>query len=127
MEKPLGIANNPSFLNNISLLDLPQKEIVILAKKVFNGSSRDLTFRVETNLEKCRLLWNEFSPNESLFDLWDFRLAFWRGYQYQPYFITLSFQEKLFLFYLYGLIKKIINILGLAVVGMMKIFFYQEP
>jgi hypothetical protein len=94
MEKPLGIANNPSFLNNISLLDLPQKEIVILAKKVFNGSSRDLTFRVETNLEKCRLLWNEFSPNESLFDLWDFRLAFWRGYQYQPYFITLSFQEK---------------------------------
>src|SRR4030043_2332183 len=94
MEKPPGVANASSFLTNIPLLDLPQKEIVNFAKKIFNGSSRDLVFRVETDLFQCQLLWEEFSPNESLFDLWDFRLAFWRGYQYQPYFITLFFQEK---------------------------------
>ena len=94
MEKPPGVASASSFLTNIPLLDLPQKEIVNFAKKIFNGSSRDLLFRVETDLSECQLLWEEFSPNESLFDLWDFRLAFWQGYQYQPYFITLSFQGK---------------------------------
>jgi len=94
MEKPPGVASASPFLTNIPLLDLPQKEIVNFARKIFNGSSRDLLFRVETDLSECQLLWEEFSPNDSLFDLWDFRLAFWRGYQYQPYFITLSFQEK---------------------------------
>lgn len=87
MEKPAGITC-------LSPL-LPQKEIVTFAKKIFNGSSKDLLFRVETDLSQCQLLWEEFSPNESLFDLWDFRLAFWRGYQYQPYFITLSFQGEI--------------------------------
>ncbi len=94
MEKSPGVANASSFLTNIPLVELPQKEAVSFAKKIFNGSSRDLLFRVETDLSQCQLLWEEFSPNESLFDLWDFRLAFWRGYQYQPYFITLSFQGK---------------------------------
>jgi len=87
MEKPAGITC-------LSPL-LPQKEIITFAKKIFNGSSKDLLFRVETDLSQCQLLWEEFSPNESLFDLWDFRLAFWRGYQYQPYFITLSFQGEI--------------------------------
>ncbi len=87
MEKPAGITCFSPLL--------PQKEIVTFAKKIFNGSSKDLLFRVETDLSQCQLLWEEFSPNESLFDLWDFRLAFWRGYQYQPYFITLSFQGEI--------------------------------
>ncbi len=95
MEKPPGVANPSSFLTNIPLIELPQKEVVSFARKIFNGSSKDLLFRVETDLSQCQLLWEEFSPNESLFDLWDFRLAFWRGYQYQPYFITLSFQGKI--------------------------------
>ena len=86
MEKPAGVVYPSSFL--------PQKEIISFAKKLFNGSSKDLVFRVETDLSQCQLLWEEFSPNESLFDLWDFRLAFWRGYQYRPYFITLSFQGE---------------------------------
>ena len=86
MEKPAGVVYPSSFL--------PQKEIISFAKKLFNSSSKDLVFRVETDLSQCQLLWEEFSPNESLFDLWDFRLAFWRGYQYRPYFITLSFQGE---------------------------------
>jgi hypothetical protein len=94
MEKPPGVTNPSSFLTNIPLIELPQKEVVTFARRIFNGSSKDLLFRVETDLSQCQLLWEEFSPNESLFDLWDFRLAFWRGYQYQPYFITLSFQGK---------------------------------
>ena len=94
MEKPPGVGQTTAFLNNISLVELPQKEIVSFAKKIFNGSSKDLIFRVESDLNKCQRLWEEFSPRQSLFDLWDFRLAFWRGYKFSPYFITLSFQEK---------------------------------
>jgi len=95
MEKPPGVGQTTAFLNNISLVELPQKEIVSFAKKIFNGSSKDLRFRVETNLKKCEDLWQEFSSNQSLFDLWDLRLAFWRGYHFEPYFITLSFQDDI--------------------------------
>lgn len=94
MEKPPGGNSPATFLNNIPLVELPQKEIVSVAKKIFNGASKDLMFKVETDLEKCRLLWETFSPKKTLFDLWNFRLAFWRGYHFSPYFITLSFQEK---------------------------------
>ncbi|MBM3205566.1 GNAT family N-acetyltransferase [Candidatus Shapirobacteria bacterium] len=94
MEKPPGVGQTTAFLNNVPLIDLPQKEIVAFARKILNGSSKDLLFRVETDLRKCQSLWEQFSPKESLFDLWSFRLAFYRGYQYQPYFITLSFQGK---------------------------------
>lgn len=94
MEKPPGVASAPVFPINIPILDLPQKEITTFAKKIFNGSSKDLLFRVETDLKTCQSLWEQFSPRQSLFDLWDFRLAFYNGYQYTPYFITLSSQEK---------------------------------
>ncbi len=94
MEKPPGVGQSTTFLNNIPLVELPQKEIVSFAKKIFNGSSKDLIFRVESDLDRCQKLWEEFSTRESLFDLWDFRLAFWRGHKFSPYFITLSFQEK---------------------------------
>ena len=95
MEKPPGVGNSTTFLNNIPLVELPQKEIVSFAKKIFNGSSEDLIFRIETDLNKSQILWEKFSTNQSLFDLWALRLAFWRGYRYEPYFITLSFQDDI--------------------------------
>ncbi|MCX6789715.1 MAG: GNAT family N-acetyltransferase [Candidatus Gribaldobacteria bacterium] len=45
---------------------------------------------IETDIKKCELLWEEFSPKQSLFDLWNFRWAFYVAYQYQPYFIVLQ-------------------------------------
>lgn len=95
MEKPPGAVTTATFLNNIPLINLPQKEIVTFVKKIFNGSSEDLLFRVETDLRKCEILWKKFSTNQSLFDLWNLRLAFWRGYRYEPYFITLSFHNDI--------------------------------
>lgn len=35
-----------------------------------------LKFRTATNEEECRQLWEKFSPNEILWDLWDFRFCF---------------------------------------------------
>ena len=61
MEKPPGVGNSTTFLNNIPLVELPQKEIVLFAKKIFNGSSKDLIFRVESDLDKCQKLWEKFS------------------------------------------------------------------
>lgn len=46
-----------------------------------------MKFRVETNLNQCQKLWEEFSPRLHLFDLWEYRYCFYQGYGYQSYFI----------------------------------------
>lgn len=46
-----------------------------------------MDFRVETNLACCHRFWERFSPSASLFDFWEYRLPFYKGYGYQPYFI----------------------------------------
>lgn len=53
-----------------------------------------LTLKVHTDIESCYFLWNKFSPNKTLFDLWDFRYAWLRGYGYQQYFYTLYEGKK---------------------------------
>lgn len=47
-----------------------------------------MDFQIETNLDNCQKLWKEFSPQSHLFDLWEYRLCFYKGYSYQPYFIV---------------------------------------
>jgi hypothetical protein len=62
-----------------------------------NGVSRlipRLTLKVHTDIESCYVLWNKFSQNKTLFDLWDFRYAWLRGYGYQQYFYTLYEGKK---------------------------------
>lgn len=49
-----------------------------------------LQVEVVTDIDYCRQLWNEFSPQKTLFDTWDFRFAFWQGFRYPPYFILLK-------------------------------------
>lgn len=41
------------------------------------------------DISHCFNLWEEFSPKKSLFDTWEFRLAFYKGYGYKPYFLLL--------------------------------------
>jgi len=93
MEKPPGVNNFNAFLLGSSLFDLPQKDNDSF-KHLFNGTSKDLIFKVETNLERCQQLWEEFSFKQSVFDLWNLRLAFYNAYQFQPYFLTLSLKEE---------------------------------
>jgi hypothetical protein len=49
-----------------------------------------LKIEVISDLEQCYKLWQEFSPMRNLFDTWEFRYAFYLGYQYQPYFLLLK-------------------------------------
>jgi len=54
-----------------------------------------LTYEIVRDIDTCRLLWQEFSPNRSIFDIWDFRYTYWLGYRYEPYFILLRDAEPL--------------------------------
>lgn len=58
-----------------------------------NGHSlllKSLVVQVVTELSECKKLWEEFSPKETLFDTWNFRLAFLKGYKRSPYFLLLK-------------------------------------
>ncbi|PIS17495.1 MAG: hypothetical protein COT59_00365 [Candidatus Nealsonbacteria bacterium CG09_land_8_20_14_0_10_42_14] len=45
---------------------------------------------VVRDVQKCYRLWQELSPQKTLFDTWEFRYAFYLGYKYQPYFLLLK-------------------------------------
>jgi len=45
---------------------------------------------IVSDIEKCHSLWQEFSPQRNLFDTWEFRYAFYQGYQFLPHFLLLK-------------------------------------
>ena len=49
--------------------------------------------QVFTKLSECKLLWQQFSPHQTIYDVWEFRLAFYLAYQHQPHFIVLYHQQ----------------------------------
>lgn len=51
---------------------------------------KNLQIKVVTQIDLCYQLWQEFSPNITLFDTWEFRFAFWKGYKCLPYFVLLK-------------------------------------
>lgn len=53
-----------------------------------------LTVKKETNLQKCERLWKNFSPDETLFDLWEMRHASLLAYKFSPCFYTVFQNEK---------------------------------
>lgn len=78
----------------MSIIPLPQLLPQIPENKFFyqNGLSKiidRLHVKVHSSLEECYALWGKFTRQKSLFDLWDFRLAWWEGYQWLPSFYTI--------------------------------------
>lgn len=55
---------------------------------------KNVTISIEQDLIECKKLWDEFSPKLSLFDTWDFRFAFYKGYQFKPYFIQMLVDQE---------------------------------
>lgn len=51
--------------------------------------AQKLVMQVHSNLGETEEIWNEFSPNKSLFDLWEIRRAFFESYKIDPYFLTI--------------------------------------
>ena len=56
--------------------------------------SEKITFKVETNLQKCHELWDFFSPRKYIYDDWDFRYCFYKYFNYQLHFITAYFAQE---------------------------------
>jgi len=56
---------------------------------------KNLSVEVIRDLDQAEDLWQLFTPNESLFDTWEFRYAFWRGYRHKPYFLCLKLQNEI--------------------------------
>jgi len=65
-----------------------------LYKNGFSKIIHRLNVRVTSDIEECYFLWDEFSPKKSLFDLWDFRYAWYKGYNFQPYFYIIYERKK---------------------------------
>lgn len=70
----------------------PQKKRVSLLepKKQTGSFSVKESVEIVTDINQCSKLWQEFNPAKSLFDSWEFRLAFYKGYKYEPYFLLLK-------------------------------------
>ena len=45
-------------------------------------------------IDECHFLWEKFSPNRSIFNLWEFRYAWYLGFGYQPFFYTLYLGKR---------------------------------
>jgi len=48
---------------------------------------QNITVRVETDLDTCHQLFEQFSPKKTLFELWGFRYAFYLGHTNLPVFL----------------------------------------
>jgi len=57
-----------------------------------HGSFFDIQVQIISDINLCFELWQEFSPKKTLFDTWEFRLAFHKAYQFKPYFILIKNQ-----------------------------------
>lgn len=75
--------------NRISL-----KEPDMQSGSFFVGQRAFLTVETVSDIEKCHDLWQKFSPKENLFETWEFRYAFYKGYGFAPYFLLLKQDGK---------------------------------
>lgn len=72
----------------------PTKENYLFYKNGLSKYLDKLVVKVYSNIEVCQQLWEQFSPNQSLFQLWEFRYAWYLGYQYQPFFYTIQLNNQ---------------------------------
>jgi CelD/BcsL family acetyltransferase involved in cellulose biosynthesis len=79
----MGQGQDPSDKNKKLKLKEPLKDL---------GSLFVLKLKIVviSDIKECEKLWREFSPNLTLFDTWEFRLAFYEAYKYKPYFLVLK-------------------------------------
>ena len=46
-----------------------------------------------SDIDRCFGLWQELSSKKTLFDTWEFRFAFYKGYRFKPHFLLLKNNE----------------------------------
>jgi hypothetical protein len=63
-------------------------------KNSYSPLLKTLQIEIISDINSCFELWKKFSPSKTLFDTWEFRLAFHKAYQYKPYFLLLKNQYE---------------------------------
>ena len=59
-------------------------------KNSYSQLLKTLQIEIISDVNSCFELWKKFSSSKTLFDTWEFRLAFQRAYRYKPYFLLLK-------------------------------------
>lgn len=85
--------------NNILFQTEPKTEkgSFFIPQKYFDNDLpplKALKVEIISKIPQCLKLWQEFSPQKTLFDTWEFRYAFYKSYKYKPYFILLKNQAE---------------------------------
>ncbi len=47
-----------------------------------------MQLKIYNNITECGRIWNQFSPNRNLFDIWEFRQCFYNREDHKPHFIV---------------------------------------
>lgn len=71
---------------------LPQTLKEFYYKSGYFSLFKTLQIEIVSDINLCLKLWKEFSSQKTLFDIWEFRFAFYQGYKHKPYFISLKNQ-----------------------------------
>ena len=50
----------------------------------------DISIYIESDLQNCKKLWIEFSPNKTLWDLWEVVMSFFDEKIHSPHFIVIQ-------------------------------------
>ena len=77
-----------------NLISLPSWNNLLTDKNVIN-LSQNLKLKITNEISECENLWKQFSPNESVFDMWEIRAAFYGGYKFNPYFLSFYKNQKI--------------------------------
>ena len=66
-----------------------------LDKQILSKLSSD-GFQVEvvSDIDRCQELWSQFSSFRTFFDTWEFRYAFWKGFDHAPFFMVISKNDE---------------------------------
>lgn len=80
--------------NPSKLITLPPWNDFLSDKNIID-LSRNLKLKISNQISDCQNLWQQFSPHESVFDLWEIRAAFYSGYKFNPYFLTFYKDQRI--------------------------------
>lgn len=85
--------SNIFFEENFQELQILPHNLEKVKKYYSNGLSKfieKINIEVITDPKVCKKLWNDFSPESSIFDVWEFRDSFSSNYKFDPYFLTIK-------------------------------------
>jgi len=77
-----------------SFFDVQRVKPLDTKENLLQIKNQNICVRIETDLQICHQLFEEFSPKKTLFELWGFRYAFYLGRKNQPVFLVFERENQ---------------------------------